>query len=66
MANPTDKQLIQELKEAFANIDQEEAERITQSLPVFDITEMKPGDVVAIHFPVTAPRPKPQTNVPAE
>ena len=42
--------LVRELREAFANHDEEEAQRIAASLPVFDIDEMRPGDVIAIHF----------------
>lgn len=62
MANPDPekvKRASEELEKAFFEpIDEEEAERITASLPLleFDITKMKPGDVVAIHFPTRHPK----------
>jgi hypothetical protein len=56
---------IQELKEAFAKMDPNEARRVTAALPQgVDITTVKPGDVIAIHYPTKAP--KPQTSAPAE
>ena len=42
---------IRKLREAFAKHDEEEAQRIAAALPrAPDISEMKPGVVIAIHL----------------
>lgn len=46
------KRLLQKIKEAYENIDPDAAREFAKTLPEFSITEMKPGDVVAIHYPI--------------
>ena len=41
---------IQRMREAFANIDEEQARRIAKRLPKVDASCFRPGSTVALHF----------------
>lgn len=51
------KQLLQQIKTAYDNIDPEDAARFAETLPELSITEVKPGETVAVHFPTQRPKP---------